>query len=173
MNDAYKSILDRRSVRSYKTQQLAPETLDAIIKAGLHAPSAMNRQPTKLLVIQDKAVIAELSKLNAGVMGRDIDPFYAAPTVVVVLADKTVPTYIEDGSLVMGNLMNAAAALGVASCWINRAREVFDTEYGRKLLQANGISDNYVGIANCILGYRDGELPKAPEIAHDRVYNIK
>lgn len=172
MNDAYKNILDRRSVRRYTAEQLAPETLDAIIRAGLQAPSAMNRQPTKLLVIQDKSVIAELSKLNAGVMGRDIDPFYAAPTVVVVLADKTVPTYIQDGSLVMGNLMSAAAALGVASCWINRAREVFDTEYGRKLLQANGISDNYVGIANCILGYRDGELPKAPEIAPDRVYNI-
>ena len=172
MNDAYKNILDRRSVRKYKAEQIAPETLDAIINAGLHAPSAMNRQTTKLLAIQDKAVIAELSKLNAEVMGRDIDPFYAAPTVVVVLADKTVPTYIEDGSLVMGNLMNAAEALGVASCWINRAREVFDTEYGRKLLQASGIGDDYVGIANCILGYRDGEPPQAPKINPDRVYNI-
>ena len=172
MNDAYKNILDRRSVRKYKAEQVAPETLDAIINAGLHAPSAMNRQPTKLLVIQDKAVIAELSKLNAEVMGRDIDPFYAAPTVVVVLADKTVPTYIEDGSLVMGNLMNAAEALGGRRSIKNRAREVFDTEYGRKLLQASGIREDYVGIANCILGYRDGEPPKAPEINPDRVYNI-
>lgn len=172
MNDAYKNILERRSIRKYRAEQLAPETLDAIIKAGLCAPSAMNRQPTKLLVIQDKTVIAELSKLNAEVMGRDIDPFYAAPTVVVVLADKTVPTYIQDGSLVMGNLMNAAFALGVDSCWINRAREVFDTEYGRAFLRSKGISDDYVGIGNCILGYRDCALPKAPEIAPDRVYNI-
>lgn len=172
MNDAYKSILERRSIRKYKTEQVAPEALDAIIKAGLQAPSAVNRQPTKLLVVQDKAVIVELSKLNAEFMGRDIDPFYAAPTVVVVLADKTVPTYIEDGSLVMGNLMNAAFALGVDSCWINRAREVFDTEYGRALLRDKGISDDYVGIGNCILGYRDCALPKAPEINPDRVYNI-
>lgn len=172
MDDAYKTLLERRSIRRYKAEQVESETLDAIIKAGLHAPSAMNRQPTKLLVIRDKAIIAELSRLNAGFMGRDIDPFYGAPTVVVVLADKTVPAYIQDGSLVMGNLMNAAFALGVDSCWINRAREVFDTEYGRALLRSNGISDDYVGIGNCILGYRNCELPDPPEVNADRVYNI-
>lgn len=123
-NDALNNLYERRSVRAYKPEQISKDELDAVLKAGLCAPSAMNRQPTVMLVVQDKETIALLSKLNAQVMGRDIDPFYAAPTVIVVLADRTVPTHIEDGSLVLGNLMNAANALGLGSCWINRAREV-------------------------------------------------
>lgn len=173
MNDVIKCMTRRRSVRKFRDEQIAPDKLEAILKAGLYAPSGMNRQSPVMLVIQDKAVIEKLSQLNALIMGRDCDPFYAAPTVVVVLADKNVPTHVEDGSLVMGNLMNAAFSVGVDSCWIHRARQVFDTEYGRQLLREHGISDDYVGIGNCILGYRDCELPEAHEIREHRIYNIK
>ena len=172
MNDVLKCLTKRRSVRRYTQEQVAPEKLKAILKAGLYAPSGMNRQSTVMLVIQDKEVISELSHLNAEIMGRDFDPFYGAPTVVVVLADKNVMTYVEDGSLVMGNLMNAAFSVGVDSCWIHRARQVFDTEYGRQLLRRHGISDDYVGIGNCILGYRDCKLPDASERRDNRIYNI-
>lgn len=172
MNDVIKCMTHRRSVRKYKSEQVAPDKLEVILKAGLYAPSGMNRQSPIMLVIQDKAVIAKLSQLNAQIAGRDGDQFYGAPTVVVVLADKNVPTHVEDGSLVMGNLMNAAFSVGVDSCWIHRARQVFDTDYGRQLLREHGISDDYVGVGNCILGYCDGKLPEAHEIRSNRIYNI-
>ena len=123
----------------------------------------MGLQSPKMIVLQNKEVIQKLSKLNASVMGRDTDPFYGAPTVIVVLADKTKNTYIEDGSLVLGNLMNAAYSLGIASCWIHRAKEEFETEEGKSLLNGWNISSDYVGIGLCILGYPNGPLqaPKA------------
>ena len=107
MSEALGNLLERRSIRAYKPEQISEDELQSVLKAGLLAPSAMNRQPTAMLVVQDKDTISLLSKLNAKVMGKDIDPFYGAPTVIVVLADRNVPTYIEDGALVLGNLMNA------------------------------------------------------------------
>ena len=131
MNEALEKILERRSIRAYKPEQITDSELDFVIRAGLAAPSAMNRQPTVLLAIQDKDIIARLSRLNALVMGTEgVDPFYGAPTVIVVLADRNIATHVEDGALVLGNLMNAASALGLGSCWINRAKEVFDTDEG-------------------------------------------
>ena len=171
-NDALNNLYERRSVRAYKPEQISKDELDAVLKAGLCAPSAMNRQPTVMLVVQDKETIALLSKLNAQVMGRDIDPFYAAPTVIVVLADRTVPTHIEDGSLVLGNLMNAANALGLGSCWINRAREVFEMPEAREILCKKGIGNEYIGIGHCILGYPAGQAQQAPPTREDRVYSI-
>ena len=133
----------------------------------------MGRQSPKSVVLQKPEDFAQLEKMNARIMGKpDAHPFYGAPTVVAVLADKNVMTYVEDGSLVMGNLMNAAFSVGVDSCWIHRARQVFDTEYGRQLLRRHGISDDYVGIGNCILGYRDCKLPDASERRDNRIYNI-
>ena len=121
----------------------------------------MGAQSPVMVVIQDKETIRELSKMNADVMGTNSDPFYGAPTVIVVLADKNRLTYVEDGSLVMGNLMNAAHAVGVDSCWIHRAKEVFESEKGKELLKKWNIEGDYVGIGNCILGYRDCQYPKA------------
>ena len=102
-----------------------------------------------------------LSGMNAKVMGLDTDPFYGAPTVIVVLADKNIPTYVQDASLVMGNMMNAAFALGVDSCWIHRAREVFDSEEGKELKKQWGVPEEYIGVGHCVLGYRDCEYPTA------------
>ncbi len=107
---------------------------------------------------KDKETIKQLSKMNAEIMGSDTDPFYGAQTVVIVLADKNIPTYLYDGSLVMGNLMNAAEAIGVESCWIHRAKEEFESEEGKAVLKKWGIDGDYEGIGHCVLGY--GE--KAP-----------
>ena len=172
MNETISCLLKRRSVRAYRPEQIKPAELETILQAGLYAPSAMNRQSAVMLVIQDRETISTLSRLNAEVMGRDTDPFYGAPTVIVVLADKNAPNHVQDASLVMGNLMNAAFSLGVDSCWINRAREVFEMPEARALLREKGISDDYVGVGNCILGYRSGELPKAPPRREGRIIKL-
>ena len=172
MNETISCLLNRRSVRAYRPEQIKPAELETILQAGLYAPSAMNLQSSIMLVIQDRETISMLSRLNAEVMGRDTDPFYGAPTVIVVLADKNAPNHVQDASLVMGNLMNAAFSLGVDSCWINRAREVFEMPEARALLREKGISDDYVGVGNCILGYRSGELPAAPPRREGRIIKL-
>lgn len=161
MNETLKNLEERRSIRKYKDEQIRDEQLNEILEAGTYAPTGMGAQSPVMVVIQDKETIKELSKMNADVMGTNSDPFYGAPTVIVVLADKNRLTYVEDGSLVMGNLMNAAHAVGVDSCWIHRAKEVFESEKGKELLKKWNIEGDYVGIGNCILGYRDCQYPKA------------
>ena len=127
----------------------------------MNAPTGMNRQSPVMVAVQDPETVKQLSSMNAAVMGVSSDPFYGAPTVIVVLADSTVPTYLYDGSLVMGNLLNAAHALGLGACWIHRAKEVFALEEGKKLLKKWGLDDRYEGIGHCIIGYGDGPLPAA------------
>ena len=135
MNETLQTLKNRRSVRSYLPEQIKDEELQQILEAGIYAPTGMGAQSPIIVVVQDKETIAYLSKLNAAVMGSTSDPFYGAPTVVVVLADRSRGTCVEDGSLVIGNMLNAAASLGVGSCWIHRAKEVFDTPEGKALLE--------------------------------------
>ena len=116
------SMKERRSIRAYRKEQITQEELDAVLDAATYAPSGMGRQSAKIVAVQDTETVALLSKLNAEVMGADSDPFYGAPTVVIVFGDKNVGTYLEDGALVMGNLLLAAYAVGLGSCWIHRAR---------------------------------------------------
>lgn len=141
-------------------------------RAGTYAATGMGMQSPIIVVVQDPAVIAKLSKMNAAVMGVSSDPFYGAPTVIVVLADRERGTCVEDGSLVIGNLMNAAYSVGVDSCWIHRAREVFDSEEGKELLKEWGIDGDYIGVGHCILGYRDCELPQAKPRKENYVYRV-
>ena len=163
MNEVIRNIKERRSIRAYKNEQITDAQLDAILEAGEYAASGMGTQSTVLVAVQDPEIIAMMSGLNAKVMGMDIDPFYGAPTVVIVFADAAeTATPVEDGSLVIGNMMLAAFSEGVDSCWVHRAKEVFETEEGKALKAKWGLADNYVGVGNCILGYRDGELPEAP-----------
>lgn len=162
MNSALEAIYNRRSIRKYKQEQISKEELEAIIKAGICAPTGMNGQSPIIIVVQDREKIAYLSKLNAAVKNLDSDPFYGAPTVLIVLAEAGSSFAVQDGSLVMGNLMNAASALGIGSCWINRAREVFDTAEGKALLKKWGVEGEYTGIGNCILGYPDEERSMKP-----------
>lgn len=173
MNETIKNLIERRSCRKYESKQIKDEELNAILKAGEYAPSGMGLQSPKMVVLQNKETIKKLSKLNAKIMGKDIDPFYSAPTVIVVLADKTKKTYIEDGSLVLGNLMNAAHSLGIGSCWIHRAKEEFATEEGKELLKEWNIPDNYVGIGHCILGYPCGKLQEPKPRKEDYITIIK
>jgi len=159
-NPTLETLKSRRSVRSYQKKQVEEEALQAILEAGTYAATGMNRQSPVIVCVQDKETRDKLQKMNAAVMGADRDPFYGAPTVVVVLADRTIPTCVEDASLVIGNMMNAAFSVGVDSCWIHRARQEFETEEGRALLNAWGIVGDYVGVGHLILGYRDGDLPE-------------
>ena len=159
-NEIIKGLVERRSVRSYKDTPIPEEILDEILRAGTYAPTGRNRQAPIIISVTDKALRDRLSKINASIMGTDTDPFYGAPVVLVVLCDKNVPTFVYDGSLVMGNLMNAAHALGVSSCWIHRAKETFESEEGREILAELGITGDLEGIGNCILGYADGEIPE-------------
>lgn len=167
-------LVSRRSIRSYRPEQIRDEELEAILKAGTYAASGRNRQSAIMIAVQDAQTVALLSKMNAEIMGSNIDPFYGAPTVIVVLADKTIPTHFEDGCLVMGNLMNAAYAVGVDSCWIHRAREEFESEEGKALLREWGVenAENYVGIGHCILGYRDCEYPAPIPRKENYIYKV-
>ena len=170
MNPTLETILTRRSIRAFKPDMLPRETIDAIIEAGLYAPSGMNTQNTVIVAITDQETRDRLSRDNASVMGVDRDPFYGAPVVLVVLAEKGRRTYVHDGALVMGNLMLAAHALGVGSCWIHRAAETFDMPVWKEFLASLGLEGDYEGIGNCILGYPDCDLPAAPPRKEGRVY---
>ena len=160
MNETIKTLIERRSVRKFTDEQIPKEILEQIIEAGLYAPTGRNMRNTLFLVVTDKELRDKISKLNADVMGSDSDPFYGANTVIVVFADTSRYTYVEDGSLAIGNMMNAAFSLGVDSCWIHRAKEVFESTEGREIARSFGIPDSFEGIGNCILGYRDCELPE-------------
>lgn len=153
-------LKNRRSIRKFQPRQVTDQDLDAVLEAGLYAPSGMNTQNTVLVAVRDPQVRNQLSRMNAKVLGSSADPFYGAPCVVVVLADPERYTWLEDGSLVMGNLMNAAYAQGLGSCWIHRAQPMFDSPEGKALLRQWGLSENLKGVGNCILGYPD-EAPEA------------
>lgn len=162
MNETIKNLIERRSCRKYSTTQIKNDELNSVLKAGEYAPTGMGRQSPIIVVLQNKSTIDKLSQLNAKIMGKDEDPFYGAPTVLVVLADKNIGTCIEDGSLVLGNLMNAAYSLGLGSCWIHRAKEEFETDEGEELLKEWNIPENYVGIGHCILGYPEEKSEAKP-----------
>lgn len=172
MNETLKTLLERRSCRSYKPDPIPQEILDAILQAGTYAATGMGKQSPIMIAVTDKAVRDRLSRMNAAVIGAENDPFYGAPVVIVVLADRKVGTYLYDGSLVMGNLMNAAHALGVGSCWIHRAKEEFDSEEGKALLHSLGIQGNYEGIGHCILGYEAGPCRPAAPRKENYVYRV-
>ena len=171
-NPTLETLKSRRSVRAFTDRQVDEEALAAILEAGTYAATGMNRQSPAIVCVQDKETIAKLSRMNAAVMGADRDPFYGAPTVVVVLADRSIGTHVEDGSLVMGNMMNAAFSVGVDSCWIHRAKEVFDTDEGKELLRTWGIEGDLRGIGNLILGYRAGELPPTRPRKEHYIYRV-
>ena len=162
MSDLMNEMLTRRSVRKYKPDMVPQEILEQIVEAGTYAATGMGKQSPIILAVTNRELRDRLSRMNAQIMGAgDADPFYGAPVVLVVLADKSRPTHVYDGSLVMGNLMNAAYAVGLGSCWIHRARQVFDSAEGKALLTTWGIPEKYIGVGHCILGYADGDLPAA------------
>ena len=173
MNETLELIKSRRSVKKYKDTPVEKELIDKIVEAGTWAATGRNRQSPIILAITDKETIATLSKVNAEIMGAEgSDPFYGAPCVLVVLADKNVPTYVYDGSLVMGNMLLAAQSLGLGACWIHRAKEVFDMPEGKEILASLGIEGDYEGVGNLIVGYPDAPLPEARPRKENYVYYI-
>lgn len=169
MNEVIQSICTRRSVKKYQSRSVPKELIEEVLRAGTFAPTGRNLQSPIILAVTNRELRDRLSALNAKVMNAPagFDPFYGAPVVLVVLADKSASTHVYDGSLVMGNLMLAAHALGLGSCWIHRAKEVFESAEGREILSTLGIQGDYEGIGNCILGYTDGtEPPLKPRKEH-------
>ena len=172
MSEALNVLLERRSCRSYKPDPIPQEILDKILEAGTYAATGMGKQSPIMIAVTDKETRDKLSRMNAAVMGAANDPFYGAPVVIVVLANRSVGTYVYDGSLVMGNLMNAAHALGIGSCWIHRAKEEFDSEEGKQILKSLGIEGDYEGIGHCILGYAAAENKPAAPRKENYIYRI-
>lgn len=167
MNETLKVLENRRSCRKFKSDMLPEEDLNAIIRAGTFAPTGMNKQTPIIIAVTNKELRDKISEENRKIGGwnEDFDPFYGAPVILIVLADKGAsPNYIYDGSLVMGNLMNAAEALGIGSIWIHRAKEEFQSDFGKKLLEDLGIKGDFEGIGHVALGYVDegGVKPASP-----------
>ena len=164
MSDVLETIKSRRSIRKYKSDMVPQDKLEKIIEAGTYAATGMGKQSPIIVAVTNKELRDKLSAMNAKIMGTNTDPFYGAPVVLIVLADKSRPTYLYDGSLVMGNLMLEAEAQGIGSCWIHRAKEEFESEEGKALLRKWGIEGDYAGIGHCILGYaaEGGEAPAKP-----------
>ncbi len=173
MNETIKTIVSRRSIRSYLPDEISQEKLDEILKAGTYAATGMGMQSPIIVAVTNKEVRDKLSKMNAEIMGTDTDPFYGAPVVVVVLADKNRPTHVYDGSLVMGALMDAAYSLGIGRCWVHRAKEEFESPEGKALLKEWGIEGEYEGIGHCILGYPKGDIPKAKPRKENYIHYVK
>ena len=174
MNETLKVLESRRSCRKFKSDAVKEEDVKAIIKAGTYAASGMGKQSAIIIAVSDKELRDELAKENAKIFGapEGFDPFYGAPTILIVLANKSVPTYVYDGSLVMGNLMTAAESLGVGSIWIHRAKEEFESEFGKNILKKLGIEGDYEGIGHCAIGYAEEPAKEAAPRKENYVYCI-
>ncbi len=172
MSEVLEKMQTRRSIRRYTADMLPKDVIEKIVEAGTFAASGMNLQTPVIIAVTNKEIRDKMSKANAKVMGSDNDPFYGAPVVLVVLAEKK-GTYVYDGSLVMGNLMLAAHELGIGSCWIHRAKEVFEQEEWKQWLKGLGLKGEYEGIGNCVLGYVDGDYPNELPRKDDRVYFVE
>ena len=174
MSEVLDKIKSRRSIRKYRSDMIPQDKLEKIIEAGTYAATGMGKQSPIIIAVTNKELRDKLSAMNAKIMGvENMDPFYGAPVVLIVLADKSRPTCVYDGSLVMGNLMLAAHSLGIGSCWIHRAKEEFEMPEGKEILKQLGIEGDYEGIGHCILGYTDGDMPKPHKRKDSYVYKIK
>ncbi len=176
MNETLNVLESRRSCRDFDpTKQVPEETLQAILRAGTYAATGMGKQSPIIIAVTNKELRDQLSAENARIWGtrEGFDPFYGAPVILIVLANKEIPTFVYDGSLVMGNLMNAAHSLGVDSIWIHRAKQEFESDFGKKILADLGIEGDYEGIGHCALGYRTAELPAAAARKENYVYYVR
>lgn len=173
-NPVITALKERRSVKSYFPKQISNEELETILDAAQYAPTGMNKQSPVMVVVQDKETIDQLDRMNAEIMNLtdmpDYRPFYGAPTLVIVFGNPIIHTWLEDATLVAGNLLNAAHSIGVGGCWIHRARQMFETEEGKALMNKWGVPEGLIGVANCILGYQDASAK--PRVARKENYVI-
>lgn len=172
MNEALNNLKTRRSIRAYQPRQVERALLDQVLEAGTFAPTASGRQSPVIVAVQDPDTVKQLSRMNASVNGNPNDPFYGAPTVLVVLASRARGTYLLDGAAVITTLLNAAHALGLGSCWIHRAKEEFESEEGKALLKKWGVVGDYEGVGHVILGYAAGEAPEPAPRKTDYIVRV-
>ncbi len=173
MNETLRVLKTRRSIRCFNDKPVPQDVLEQIVEAGTYAPTGLGRQSPVIIAITNEQVLAELKRQNAAIMERDIDPFYGAKTVLLVVADKNMITALYDGSCVIDNMLNAAWSLGVGSIWIHRAQEEIESDFGKKLLASVGLDDNYIGIGHVALGYFDGEPPLPKQRKENYVVWVK
>ena len=175
MSEVLNKMKERRSIRKFKADMVPQEIIDQIMEAGLYAASGKGEQAAIVIQVTNKELRDEIAEMNRKIGGWDegFDPFYGAPAILIVLGRKDWPTHVYDGSLVMGNLMLAAHDLGIGSCWIHRAKEEFESQWGKDLLKSLGVDGEYEGIGHCALGYADGEAPKAAERKENRIFYLK
>jgi nitroreductase len=172
MNETLNNLMTRRCIRKYQSRQIDRGLLDQVLAAGTYAPTAGGRQSPVIVAVQDPDTVKQLSRMNAAVNGNPNDPFYGAPTVIVVLADRARGTYQLDGAAVITTMLNAAHALGLGSCWIHRAKEEFESEEGKTLLKKWGVSGDYEGIGHVVLGYAVGEAPEPAPRKADYIVRV-
>ncbi len=174
MNEVIKAMLERRSIRKFKSDMVSKENINKIIEAGLYAANGMGKQAVITVAVTNKQLRDKISKDNCKIGGWQdgFDPFYNAPVILIVLAQKDWRNKVYDGSLVLGNMMLAAHSLGLGSIWIHRAKEEFETEEYKKLLKDIGVQGEWEGIGHCAIGYIDGDIPKPAERKENRVYFI-
>ncbi len=174
MANTLDDLKNRRSCRSYQPRQITEEELQQVLEAGMYAPTGRGAQAPVIVVVQDPDTIETLRNMNASILGNpEADPFYGAPTVLIVLADKSRPTYLYDGSCVMDNLLNAAQAVGLGACWIHRAKEEFESAEGKAMLEQWGVQGDYEGIGHCVLGYRADAVPAPAPRKANYVYYVR
>ncbi len=175
MNETLKVLENRRSCRNFKKDMVTDEELASVLRAGTFAPTGHGAQSPIIITITNPDLRARIAKENSKIGGwkDNFDPFYGAPVVIAVLADRKIPTYLYDGSLVMGNMLNAAASLNLGSIWIHRAKEVFELPIGKEILANLGINGDYEGIGFCALGYMDGSELKAAPRKENYIYYLK
>ena len=175
MNEIIKAMEERRSIRKFKLEMPKKEDLQQIVEAGLYAANGMGRQATITVAVTNKELRDKLSAINCKIGGWDegIDPFYGAPAILIVLAEKDWRNRVYDGSLVMGNMMLAAHSLGLGSIWIHRAKEEFEMPEYQQLLKELGVEGEWEGIGHCAVGYIDGEMPEAAERKPNRVFWVE
>lgn len=162
MNEAINNILKRKSTKKFKSTSVPADIIDTVINCGIHAASGMNKQETIVVAVTDKDVIARLTEINGKIRGTENDQFYGAPAILIVLGKSDNYTRVYDGSLVLGNMMLAAEALGVGSCWIHRAKETFEMPEWKEWLKSIGVDGEYEGIGHLALGYPDMTPPEKP-----------
>jgi nitroreductase len=173
MNETMNTLLNRRSIRKFKPEQITDEELNAVLEAGKYAPSGGGQQSATFVVVQKEECRKEITKMNSAVIGKDMDTYYGAPTIILVLAEKNKATPVEDGSVAIGNMHNAAHSLGLGACWIHREKQMFESEEGKLLLKKWGIEGEFIGVGSLILGYADCEQPEAAKRKENSVYVIK
>ena len=171
-NEVLENIKNRRSIRSYKNNPVPEDLLNLVLEAGSYAPSGMGRQSPTIIAIKDKKYRDIISKLNAKVMNRDADPYYGAPIIILVLADSTISTYVEDGTCALENMMLAASSLGLGTVWVHREKEIFDSKEGKALLKEWNLPETLKGVGSIALGYSNEPIKEAKKRKDNYIVKI-